>query len=137
MTFAMGGVPHAGSRHRFFSRTGYYKKGFSGSSVGKESACSVGDWFDSWVGKIRWSRERLPTPVFLGFLCGTAGQESACNVGDLGVIPGSGRSPGGGLGVIPGLGRSPGGGKGSPLQYSSLENAMDYIELGLQRVRRD
>ena len=41
------------------------------------------------------------------------------------------------MGLIPGLGRSPGGGKGSPLQYSSLENAMDYIELGLQRVRRD
>ena len=84
-----------------------------------------------------WRRDRLPTPIFLGFPCGSAGQESACNVGDLGVIPGSGRSPGGGLGVIPGLGRSPGGGKGSPLQYSSLENAMDYIELGLQRVRRD
>ena len=26
---------------------------------------------------------------------------------------------------IPGLGRSPGEGKGYPLQYSSLENAMD------------
>jgi len=21
-------------------------------------------WFDSWVGKIPWRRERLPTPVF-------------------------------------------------------------------------
>ena len=53
----------------------------------------------------------LPTPVFLGFPCGSAGQESACNVGDLGLIPG--------------LGRSPGEGKGYPLQYSSLENSMD------------
>ena len=26
----------------------------------------------------------LPTPVFLGFPCGSAGKESACNVGDLG-----------------------------------------------------
>ena len=26
---------------------------------------------------------RLPTPVFLGFLCGSAGKESACNAGDL------------------------------------------------------
>ena len=42
--------------------------------------------------------------------CGSAGNESACNAGDLGLIPG--------------LGRSPGGGKGYPLQYSGLENSM-------------
>ena len=29
------------------------------------------------------------------------------------------------LGLIPGLGRSPGGGHGNPLQYSCLENPMD------------
>ena len=40
--------------------------------------------FNSWVGKIPWRRDRLPTPVFLGFPCGSAGKESACNVGDLG-----------------------------------------------------
>jgi len=28
-------------------------------------------------------------------------------------------------GLIPGSGRSPGGGNGNPLQYSSLENPMD------------
>ena len=28
-------------------------------------------------------------------------------------------------GLIPGLGRSPGGGHGSPLQYSCLDNPMD------------
>ena len=61
-------------------------------------------WFDSWVGKIPWRREMLPTPVFLGFPGGSAGKECACNVGDLGSIPG--------------LGRSPGEGKGYPLQYS-------------------
>ena len=44
---------------------------------------------------------------------GQAGKESACNAGDLGSIPG--------------LGRSPGEGKGYPLQYSGLENSMDYI----------
>ena len=32
---------------------------------------------------------------------------------------------GGDLGLIPGLGRSPGGGHGNPLQYSCLENPMD------------
>ena len=50
--------------------------------------------FDSWVRKIHWRRDRLPTPVFLRFPCGSAGKESACNVGDLGLIPGLGRSPG-------------------------------------------
>ena len=69
--------------------------------------------FDSWVGKIHWRRESLPTPVFLGFPCGSAGKESACNAGDLGSIPG--------------LGRSSGEGKGYPLQYSGLENSMDCI----------
>ena len=39
------------------------------------------------------------------------GKETVCNAGDLGLIPGSGRSPGGGHGY--------------PLQCSCLENAMD------------
>ena len=86
---------------------------FPDSSVGKESACNAGDpQFDSWVGKISWRRDSLPTSVFLGFPCGSAGKESACNAGDLGSIPG--------------LGRSPGERKGYPLQYSGLENSMDY-----------
>ena len=42
----------------------------------------------SWVRKIRWRRDRLPTPGFLGFPGGSAGKESACNMGDLGWIPG-------------------------------------------------
>ena len=49
--------------------------------------------FDSWVGKIPWRRERLPTPLFLGFPGGSDGKEAACNVGDLSSIPGLGRSP--------------------------------------------
>ena len=69
--------------------------------------------FDSWVGKILWRRDRLPTPVFLGFPCGSAGKESACNAGDLGSIPG--------------LGRSLGEGNGCPLQDSGLEISMDCI----------
>ena len=46
------------------------------------------------VRKICWRRDRLPTPVFLGFPCDSAGKESACNVGNLGSIPDLGRSPG-------------------------------------------
>ena len=49
---------------------------------------------DSWVWKILWRRDRLPTPVCLGFPCSSAGKEFACSVGDLGLIPGLGRSPG-------------------------------------------
>ena len=54
--------------------------------------------FNSWVRKIPWRRDRLPTPVFLGFPSGSDGKESACNTGDLDLIPGLGRSPGGGHG---------------------------------------
>ena len=42
---------------------------------------------------------------------GSGGKESTCNVGDLGLIPG--------------LGRSLGGGHGNPLWDSYLENPMD------------
>ena len=35
-----------------------------------------------------WPRDRLPTPVFLGFAGGSDGKESAYNAGDLGLIPG-------------------------------------------------
>ena len=45
-----------------------------------------------------WRRERLPTPVFLGFPGGSPGKESVCSAGDLGSIPGLGRSPGKGIG---------------------------------------
>ena len=69
--------------------------------------------FDSWVRKIHWRRDRLPTLVLLDFPGDSAGKESACNAGDLGLIPG--------------LGRSPGEGKGYPLRYSGLENPMDCI----------
>ena len=66
-----------------------------------------------------WRRDRLPTPVFLGFPCGSAGRESTCNEGDLGSIPG--------------LGRSPGEGKSYPLQDSGLENFMDCIVHGVPK----
>ena len=54
--------------------------------------------FNSWVGKIRWRRDRLPTPVFLRFPCGSAGKESTCNAVDPGSNPVSGRSAGEGIG---------------------------------------
>ena len=39
--------------------------GFPGSPAGKESSCKCRrPQFNSWVRKITWRRERLPTPVF-------------------------------------------------------------------------
>ena len=66
--------------------------------------------------------------IALGFPGGSGGKESACNVGDLGLIPG--------------WGRSPGGGHGNPLQYSGLENPWaeepgGLQSMGSQRVRHD
>ena len=54
-----------------------------------------------------------------GFPGGSAGKESACNAGDLGSVPG--------------LERSPGEGKHYPLQYSGLENSMDWTVHGVAR----
>ena len=58
---------------------------------------------------------------------GSAGQESTCNAGATGET-----------GLIPESGRSPGEGNGNPLQYSCLENPMDWgawlQSMGSQRV---
>ena len=78
-------------------------------------------WFDSWVGKICWRRDRLPISIFLGFPCGSAGKESAHNVGDIGLIPG--------------LGRSSREGKGYPPQYSGLGTSVDCKVHGVVKSR--
>ena len=45
------------------------------------------------------------------------------------------------MGLIPGLGRSPGGGHGNPLQYSCLEKPTEVPgrlqSTGLQRIRHN
>ena len=53
----------------------------------------------------------------------SVGKESACNAGDPCLIPG--------------LGSSPGEGKAYRLQYFGLENSMDSIVQGSQRVGQD
>ena len=63
----------------------------------------------------------------MGIPSGSEGKEFACNEGDLGLISGSGRSPGEG--------------KGYPLQYSCLESSMaeePWLQsMGSQRVGHD
>ena len=66
--------------------------------------------------------------AFNCFPGGWDGKESACNAGDLGLMPGSGRSPGEG--------------NGNPLQYFCLENstvrgAWQATVHGLARVGHD
>ena len=60
-----------------------------------------------------------PPPLCISFPDSLADKESACNAGD----PSS----------SPGLGRSAGEGMGYPLQYSGLENSMDYKINGLAK----
>ena len=55
----------------------------------------------------------------LDFAESSVGKESACSAGD---------SP-----LIPRLERSPGEGKGYPLQYSGLENSMDWTVHGVAK----
>ena len=78
---------------------------------------------ETLIMKIRWRRDRLPTPVFLGFPGGSAGKESACSAGNRGSIPG--------------LGRSSGERNSSPLQYSGLENSKDCRAHGVTKSRWD
>ena len=72
------------------------------------------------IQRLTWNTSHLPHESALGLHTGTFLQglssfrlphQSACNAGDLGLIPGSGRSPGEGNGNL--------------LQYSCLENPMD------------
>ena len=53
--------------------------------------------YNFWVGMRPWRKDRLFTPVFLGFPGGSDGKESASNVGYLGLIPGLERFPGEGM----------------------------------------
>ena len=61
-----------------------------------------------WPHKSIWPLAKGHPPCFPD---GSDSKASACNAGDLGLIPGSGRSPGEG--------------NGNPLQHSCLENPMD------------
>ena len=65
----------------------------------------------TWDVNKKIQKARLKTGS-LGFPSSSACRESACNAGDPSSIPGSGRS------TVEGI--------GYPLQYSGLENSMDY-----------
>ena len=106
--------------------------------------------FNSWVRKIPWRRDRLPTPVFLGFPVGSDSKGSACNaetcVQSLGWEDSPGERHGNQLQYqwaslvaqevknlpamwearfSPWVGKTPGEGNGNSLQYSCLGNPKD------------
>ena len=92
--------------------------------VGPSDVADNCGWSSRLSGPLVWfvARPYLIWKVFLlGFPGGSAGKESACNVGDLGSVPG--------------LGRSPGEGNNYPLQYSGLENSVDWIVRGIAKSR--
>ena len=83
-----------------------------------------GAWWAAVYG-VAQSRTRLKrlssSSSSKGFARSSAGKKSACNAGDLGLISG--------------LGRSPREANSYPLQYSCLENSMDYIVYGVAKSR--
>ena len=117
----------------------FHSLGFPGGLAGKESTCNAGDlglilglgrssgeWnnypfqysgLENSMDFIVHGVTKSQTQLSLGFPDDSAGKESACNTGDLGSIPG--------------LQRFLGEGKGYQLQYSGLENSMDFIVHGV------
>ena len=71
----------------------YWRMGCPHNSVGRIRLWCRRPKFDPCLGKFPWRRDRLPSPVFLGFPGGSAGKESACKAGDLGSMPGAGKIP--------------------------------------------
>ena len=73
-----------------------------------KNVCANISW---WWGLVTFKCSGAFQNGCIGFPGGSDSKSSTCNAGDLGSIPGSGRSPGGGI--------------GNPLLYSCLEYAMD------------
>ena len=90
------------------------------------SSSSSEEWTHVSVSQEQQHKGLLPfTPLPLGFPGGSEVKVSACNAGDLGLIPGSGRSPGEG--------------NGNPLQYLAwripwIEEPGGLQSMGSQRV---
>ena len=98
-------------------RVGTEKGGQRDLGVGHSWEHSLGRGMSLKLEKSMWGWALLRSQScsqghhIMGFPGSSDGKESACNAGDLGLIPGSERSPGEG--------------NDNPLQYSCLENSMD------------
>ena len=90
--FSFHSSPKEGQCQRMYKLL--HSWGVPGSSAGRESSCNAGDpglgrstGFNSWVGKICWRRDRLPTPVFLGFPGGSDGKKTHLQCRRPGINP--------------------------------------------------
>ena len=93
---------------------------FPGGSSGKEPTCQCRrHWFDPWVRKVPWRRDRLSTPVFLGFPCDSPDKQSPAMQETLVRF----------LSWEDLLEK----GKSYPLQYSGLENYVDCVVQGVAK----
>ena len=70
--------------------------------------------------EIRWRTDRLPTPVFFGFPCGSAGKKNPPAIWETWIWSLAWEDP---------LEK----GKATHIQYSGLENSMDYIVHGVTK----
>ena len=77
-----------------------------------KSKTQLGSWTTATIYMCVCIYTHPHTYVYMGFPDSSVSKESTCNAGHTGSIPGSGRSAGEGI--------------GHPLQYSCLENSMDY-----------
>ena len=79
----------------------------------KGAQSTLASWSQASPAGNSWRTGELsPLVATMGFPGGSDGKASAYSAGDPGLMPGSGRSPGEG--------------NGNPLQYSCLENPMDW-----------
>ena len=127
--------------------------GFPVGTNGKEATCQCRrhnallqcgrPGFDPWVVKIRWRRERLPTPVFwpgeFHGLYSPWGRKNRTQLRNFHFqwkricLPSRRHGFDPWVGKIVWRRNQPTG--GNPLQYSGLENSMDYIVHGVARSR--
>ena len=106
-------VPHTLTHKRNPSFAIWAASGSGGVGVLMMMGCRIlkGKEHVDWViSKQAYKRKGVDTEIW-SFPCSSVGKESVCNAGDLGLIPGSERSPGEG--------------NGNPLQFCCLENPMD------------
>ena len=80
-------------------------------------------WMDNEDVVCKYTYTHTHTHTYTGLPHWLSGRESTCNAGAAGDV-----------GLIPGSGRSPAGEHGNPLQYSHLENPMDRGPGGLQSI---
>ena len=90
-----GNLPNTGIEHTALMSPALAGKLFTTSSIAHlvKNPPAMQESLHSWVGKVHWRRDRVLTPVFLGFPCGSAAKESTSKCGRPGFDPWVGKTP--------------------------------------------